>query len=79
MHLSKLEVKAGNKLEKGERLGLSGKTGRVTGPHLHMRVRWNGAYLDPTKLLGLTLPKLGPEERKGATRARHTTRTWPLS
>jgi len=60
MHLSKIEVKAGNKLRKGERLGLSGQTGRVTGPHLHMGVRWNGAYLDPTKLLELTLPKLGP-------------------
>ena len=60
MHLSKIEVKPGNKLRKGERLGLSGQTGRVTGPHLHMGVRWNGAYLDPTKLLELTLPKLGP-------------------
>jgi murein DD-endopeptidase MepM/ murein hydrolase activator NlpD len=58
MHLSKIEVKTGIKLRKGERLGLSGQTGRVTGPHLHMGVRWNGAYLDPTKLLALTLPKL---------------------
>ena len=70
MHLSKLEVMPGNKLGKGERLGLSGQTGRVTGPHLHMGVRWNGAYLDPTKLLGLTLPNLGSEKRKAATRAR---------
>jgi murein DD-endopeptidase MepM/ murein hydrolase activator NlpD len=77
MHLSKIEVKAGNKLGKGERLGLSGQTGRVTGPHLHMGVRWNGAYLDPTKLLDLTLPKLGPEKRRAATRARHTARTRP--
>jgi len=61
MHLSKVEVKPGDKLRKGERLGLSGQTGRVTGPHLHMGVRWNGAYLDPTKLLVLTLPKLSPE------------------
>ena len=63
MHLSKIEVKAGNKLGKGDRLGLSGETGRVTGPHLHMGVRWNGAYLDPTTLLRLTLPRLGPEKR----------------
>jgi murein DD-endopeptidase MepM/ murein hydrolase activator NlpD len=77
MHLSKIEVKAGNKLGKGERLGLSGQTGRVTGPHLHMGVRWNGAYLDPTKLLELTLPKLGPEKRRPMTRARHTARTRP--
>jgi murein DD-endopeptidase MepM/ murein hydrolase activator NlpD len=64
MHLSKMEVKAGNQLRKGQQLGLSGQTGRVTGPHLHMGVRWNGTYLDPTKLLGLTLPKLGPENRR---------------
>jgi murein DD-endopeptidase MepM/ murein hydrolase activator NlpD len=70
MHLSKIEVKARDKLGKGERLGLSGQTGRVTGPHLHMGVRWNGAYLDPTKLLGLTLPNLGSEKRRAATRAR---------
>ena len=77
MHLSKIEVKAGNKLGKGDRLGLSGQTGRVTGPHLHMGVRWNGAYLDPTKLLGLTLPKLRPEKWRAATRVRHTARTRP--
>src|ERR1700694_5028318 len=70
MHLSKIEVKPGNKLGKGERVGLSGRKGRVEGPHLHMWVRWNGAYLDPTKLLGLTLPNLGSEKRKAATRAR---------
>ena len=58
MHMSKVDVKAGDKLAKGDRLGLSGQTGRATGPHLHMGVRWNGVYLDPTKLLALTLPKL---------------------
>jgi hypothetical protein len=70
MHLSKIEVKPGNKLGKGERLGFSGQTGRVTGPHLHMGVRWNGAYLDPTKLLGLTLPNLGAEKPRATTAAR---------
>jgi hypothetical protein len=58
MHLSKIDVAVGDKLAKGDRLGLSGQTGRATGPHLHMGVRWNGAYLDPTKLLALTLPKV---------------------
>jgi hypothetical protein len=78
MHLSKIEVKAGYMLGKGDRLGLCGETGRVTGPHLHMGVRWNGAYLDPTMLLRLTLPRLGREKRRTATRARHTARTRPL-
>jgi murein DD-endopeptidase MepM/ murein hydrolase activator NlpD len=57
MHLSKMTVKVGDVVKKGERLGLSGATGRVTGPHMHMGVRWNGAYLDPVQLLSLTLPK----------------------
>ena len=57
MHLSKIEVKNGDKVEKGQHLGLTGATGRVTGPHLHMGVRWEAAYLDPTKLIALTLPE----------------------
>ena len=72
MHLSKIDVKAGDKLRKGDRLGLSGQTGRVSGPHLHMGVRWNGAYLDPTKLLALTLPKLSPAKGTAATRAQQS-------
>jgi murein DD-endopeptidase MepM/ murein hydrolase activator NlpD len=57
MHLSKFEVKEGDKVEKGQLLALSGGTGRVTGPHLHMSVRWSGEYLDPGKLLALKLPQ----------------------
>jgi murein DD-endopeptidase MepM/ murein hydrolase activator NlpD len=57
MHLSKIQVRQGLKVRKGQRLGLSGATGRVTGPHLHMGVRWEGAYVDPLKLLALTLPE----------------------
>jgi len=68
MHLLKIDTKVGDQLGKGDRLGLSGQTGRATGPHLHMGVRWNGAYLDPTKLLALTLPKVSPEN---STRAGH--------
>ncbi|HZD30684.1 MAG TPA: M23 family metallopeptidase [Candidatus Angelobacter sp.] len=56
MHLSKFEVKEGDKVEKGQTVALSGGTGRVTGPHLHMSVRWSGEYLDPMKLLALKLP-----------------------
>ena len=55
MHLSRIEVHAGQRVAKGQLLGLSGATGRVTGPHLHWAVRWEGAYLDPAKLLRLNL------------------------
>ena len=56
MHLSKIEVKVGDRVHKGQRLGLSGATGRVTGPHLHLGVRWQGMYVDAVVLLKLTLP-----------------------
>ena len=55
MHLSRMDVREGEQVTTGERLGLSGATGRVTGPHLHWAVRWEGAYLDPAKLLRMNL------------------------
>jgi hypothetical protein len=55
MHLSRIDVKEGQHVRSGELLGLSGATGRVTGPHLHWAVRWRDAYLDPAKLLRLDL------------------------
>jgi len=55
MHLSRIDVREGQRVATGERLGLSGATGRVTGPHLHWAVRWQDAYLDPAKLLRLNL------------------------
>lgn len=55
MHLSRIDVKVGQRVAKGALLGLSGATGRVTGPHLHWSVRWEGANLDPAKLLKLDL------------------------
>jgi murein DD-endopeptidase MepM/ murein hydrolase activator NlpD len=55
MHLSRVNVHEGQHVAKGQLLGLSGATGRVTGPHLHWAVRWQGAYLDPAKLLRMDL------------------------
>ena len=55
MHFSRIDVHEGQHVNAGESLGLSGATGRVTGPHLHWAVRWQGAYLDPAKLLRLNL------------------------
>ena len=58
MHLSRIDVREGQHVTAGERVGLSGATGRVTGPHLHWAVRWEGAYLDPAKLLRMDLTNL---------------------
>jgi murein DD-endopeptidase MepM/ murein hydrolase activator NlpD len=58
MHLSRIEVHEGEHVTKGQLLGLSGATGRVTGPHLHWAVRWGDAYLDPAKMLRMDLTKV---------------------
>ncbi len=58
MHLSRIDVREGQRVVKGQLIGLSGATGRVTGPHLHWAVRWQNAYLDPAKLLALDLSGL---------------------
>lgn len=51
-HLNKIRVKPGQVVEKGERLGDVGMTGRVTGPHLHWSVSLNNARIEPRLLLG---------------------------
>ena len=56
LHLSKFEVKEGDKVSRGQLLGLSGGTGRATAPHLHFAVRWQGSYLNPAVLLKLSPP-----------------------
>lgn len=56
MHLSEIRVKEGEEISRGQELGLSGGTGRATGPHLHIAVRWEGTYLNPAELLRLRMP-----------------------
>jgi murein DD-endopeptidase MepM/ murein hydrolase activator NlpD len=53
MHLSEFLVKEGAAIDKGMPIAKSGASGRVTGPHLHFGVQWQGAYLEPSTLLGL--------------------------
>ncbi len=56
LHLSEIKVKEGEHVAAGQEIGLSGGSGRVTGPHLHVAVRWQGIYLNPATLLALKLP-----------------------
>jgi murein DD-endopeptidase MepM/ murein hydrolase activator NlpD len=56
LHLSKFSIQEGAGVEKGQVIGWSGGTGRATGPHLHLAVRWQGVYLNPQVLLALKLP-----------------------
>ncbi|MBN1382352.1 MAG: M23 family metallopeptidase [Deltaproteobacteria bacterium] len=50
-HLSKIDVKRSDVVEKGEVIGFSGKTGRVTGPHVHWGVRVMGELCDGQSLV----------------------------
>jgi murein DD-endopeptidase MepM/ murein hydrolase activator NlpD len=56
LHLSEFKVKEGDRVKRGQVIALSGGTGRATGPHLHVEVRWQGVRLDPTALIRLRLP-----------------------
>lgn len=50
-HLSKIGTEKGADVKAGDVIGLSGQTGRVTGPHLHFGLSWRGEYFDPAQLL----------------------------
>ncbi|MEP6938443.1 MAG: M23 family metallopeptidase [Rudaea sp.] len=47
LHMSKLNVKVGDRIRPGQRLGLSGATGRATGPHVHWGFNWFETRIDP--------------------------------
>jgi hypothetical protein len=50
-HLSDIKVKAGQMVSEGQIIGLSGNTGRSTGPHLHLGLKENGTFVDPSSLV----------------------------
>ncbi|WP_254602096.1 M23 family metallopeptidase [Sphingomonas bacterium] len=52
MHLSKIEVTQGQRITRGQEIGLVGMTGRATGPHLHWGLTWKDARIDPLLVAG---------------------------
>lgn len=57
LHLSEIWVKEGQKVSTGDIVGLSGATGRVTGPHLHWMLRIGGVACDAAALLEIDFTK----------------------
>jgi len=59
-HLSKIDVKKGQRIEQGQRVGAVGSTGWATGPHLHFEFRVGGRHMDPRTIAkaseAITLP-----------------------
>ena len=51
LHLSRLDVAVGQRVEQGQVIGLVGATGRATGPHMHWGLNWFGVRVDPQLLV----------------------------
>ncbi|OYY91196.1 MAG: peptidase [Sphingomonas sp. 28-66-16] len=52
LHLSRIDVKVGDHVQRGQRIGAVGMTGRATGPHLHWSLKWRDSRIDPLLLAG---------------------------
>ena len=61
-HLSKINVRAGQRLSQGDIVGLVGSTGLATGPHLHYGIRRGGAWTDPMRIQGPPADPLRAED-----------------
>lgn len=57
-HMSRRDVKAGDIVHAGEVIGLSGNTGRSTGPHLHFETRYQGLTFDPQRIVNFETGEL---------------------
>lgn len=52
LHLSRIDVKLGDHVKRGQVIGAIGMSGRATGPHLHWSMKWNTARIDPLLIAG---------------------------
>ncbi|MGE4322371.1 MAG: M23 family metallopeptidase [Sphingobium sp.] len=52
LHLSRIDVRVGDPVAQGQRVGAVGATGRATGPHLHWGMKWRDARIDPLLVAG---------------------------
>ena len=64
MHLDRILVRNGQSVNRGDRIGLSGATGRVTGPHLHFELHVNGRPVDPMRA-DIPMASSVPSEHRG--------------
>jgi murein DD-endopeptidase MepM/ murein hydrolase activator NlpD len=53
LHLARIDVQPGQRVERGQKIAAVGATGRASGPHLHWGVSWFATRLDPLLLPGL--------------------------
>ena len=52
LHLSRIDVKLGDRVRQGQPVGAVGMTGRATGPHLHWSMKWQDQRIDPLLIAG---------------------------
>jgi murein DD-endopeptidase MepM/ murein hydrolase activator NlpD len=51
LHLSRIDVKVGDHVRQGQRIGAIGMTGRATGPHVHWGMKWQNERIDPQMIV----------------------------
>jgi murein DD-endopeptidase MepM/ murein hydrolase activator NlpD len=62
-HLSRIDVRRGQRVSQGQRIGAVGRTGLATGPHLDYRMRRDGRFVDPLRVQSPPAEPIPPKER----------------